>query len=77
MHAGWRRSRAVASPLIATKGYAAPEVGSAYDRALELCRKIGETPKLFPVLFGLSAIYLARAEHKKGRELAQQLFNLA
>jgi predicted ATPase len=54
-----------------------PEVGRAYERALELCRKIGETPELFPVLFGLWVSYLAPAEHKKGRDLAEQLFNLA
>ena len=68
---------ALGAPLIATKGYGAPEVGAAYDRALELCRKIGETPELFPVLFGLWAFYLVRAEHKKARELAEQLLNLA
>ena len=68
---------ALGAPLIATKGYGAPEVGAAYDRALELCRKIGETPELFPVLFGLWAFYLVRAELKKARELAEQLLNLA
>src|SRR6266498_5544376 len=64
---------ALGAPLIATKGYGATEAGAAYDRALELCRKIGETPELFPVLWGQSVFYLVRAEHKKGRELAEQL----
>jgi predicted ATPase len=68
---------ALGAPLIATKGFGAPEVGAAYGRALELCRKIGETPELFPVLWGLWEFYEARAEHKKARELAEQLFNLA
>src|SRR5262249_50018742 len=68
---------ALGAPLMATKGFAAPEVGAAYDRALELCRRIGETPELFPVLWGLWAFYLVRAELKKVRELAKQLFNLA
>jgi class 3 adenylate cyclase/predicted ATPase len=62
---------------LATKGLGTPEVGAAYDRALELCRKIGEPPELFPVLFGLFIFYLVRAEHRKARELAEQLFNLA
>jgi class 3 adenylate cyclase/tetratricopeptide (TPR) repeat protein len=68
---------ALGTPLMATRGFAVPEVGAAYDRALELCRKIGDTPELFPVLFGLSASYLARAEHNKARVLAEQLFSLA
>ena len=38
--------------LMATKGYAAPEVEQAYARARELCRQVGETPQLFPVLLG-------------------------
>ena len=36
--------------LIATRGYAAPEVGAAYRRARDLCQQLGETPHLFPVL---------------------------
>ncbi len=47
-----------AVPLMATKGYAAPEVGRAYARARELCQQVGETPQLFPVLLGLWLFYL-------------------
>jgi predicted ATPase/DNA-binding IscR family transcriptional regulator len=68
---------AVGAPLIATKGYGATEVGTTYHRALELCRRFGETPELFPVLWGLWVFYLVRAEHKNERELAEQLFSLA
>jgi predicted ATPase len=39
--------------LAATRGYAAAEVEQTYSRARELCRQMGETPRLFPVLFGL------------------------
>src|SRR5262249_36455553 len=39
--------------LMATKGMAAPEVGSTYTRARELCRQVGDTPQLFLVLLGL------------------------
>jgi class 3 adenylate cyclase/predicted ATPase len=63
--------------LIAAKGYTAPEVEQAYTRALELCRQIGETPQLFPVLRGLQIFYLIRAEHKTARELGEQLLTLA
>ena len=44
-------------PLMATKGYAAPEVEKAYTRARELCQQVGETPQLFPVLWGLWVFY--------------------
>ena len=43
--------------LMATKGYAAPEVEQAYARARELCQQVGETPQLFPVLRGLWWFY--------------------
>jgi TOMM system kinase/cyclase fusion protein len=65
------------SVLMATKGQGAPEVGQAYARARELCRQVGETPQLFPILFGLWRFYLVRAEYQTARELAEQCFSLA
>jgi TOMM system kinase/cyclase fusion protein len=65
------------APLVATKGWAASEVGKAYTRARELCRQVGETPQLFPVLMGLFRFYLVRAEHKTARELGEQCLSLA
>ena len=49
--------------LMAIKGMAAPEVGKTYARALELCRQLGETPQLFPVLRGLVAFYTGRGNY--------------
>jgi predicted ATPase/class 3 adenylate cyclase len=63
--------------FMAIKGYAAPEVGQVYTRARELCRQVGETPQLFPVLGGLNAFYQVRAEYQTARELAEQFLNLA
>jgi predicted ATPase/class 3 adenylate cyclase len=63
--------------LMAAKGFAAPEVLHAYARARELCRQVGETPQLFPVLWGLRAFYAQRAELHIARELAEQLLHLA
>jgi predicted ATPase/DNA-binding SARP family transcriptional activator len=70
---------ALGVPLIATKGYAAPEVEKAYARARELCHQAhaGETPFLFPALRGLWNNYLQRAELQAAHELAEQLFSLA
>src|SRR5258706_11924312 len=44
--------------VIATSGWAAPEVARAYGRARELCAQMGVTPQLFPVLLGLCGFYL-------------------
>jgi class 3 adenylate cyclase/predicted ATPase len=63
--------------LITTKGYTALEVKHTYARALELCRQMGETPQLFPVLRGLQVFYFVRAELRTARELSEQLFTLA
>jgi predicted ATPase/class 3 adenylate cyclase len=63
--------------LIATKGFTAPEVESAYARARALCQQTGETQHLFPVLWGLWAFYLVRADLSTARELAEELLALA
>ena len=66
-----------ATPLIATKGWTAPEVERAYTRAHELCRQLGETPDLFPALWGLWLFHIARGEIQTARNLGEQLLGLA
>jgi len=63
--------------LIANKGYAAPDVEQTYARARELCRQVGETPGIIPVLRGLLAFYRVRADLQTARELAEQFLSLA
>jgi predicted ATPase len=63
--------------LIAIKGWAAPEVEKAYARARELCQQVGETPQLFPVLWGLWGFYEVRAGYQTAFELAEQILTLA
>jgi predicted ATPase len=63
--------------LMATRGYAAPEVAATYHRARELCQQAEETPDLFPVLWGLFLLYQGRAEHETARELVEQCLSLA
>ncbi len=63
--------------LMATKGYAAPEVVETYARARELCQQMGETPSLFPVLRGLWGFYYVRAELQTAHALGEQLLRLA
>lgn len=62
--------------LMATKGFAAPEVEHTYSRARELCQRLGETVQLSPVLLGLSTFYLTRGEFQTARELGEQLLSL-
>jgi len=63
--------------LIAMKGFTAPEVEQTYTQARELCQRLGETPQLFPVLWGLARMHDIRGELNVGRELGEQLLTLA
>lgn len=65
------------TPLIATTGYASPEVECTYARARELCRQVGETPQLFPVLWGLWVMSFVRGDLQIAQDLGHQLFRLA
>jgi class 3 adenylate cyclase/predicted ATPase len=68
---------ALGGALIALKGYAAPEAGKAYDRALELCGQVGETPWLFAATLGLQGFNMMRGELDTARQLAEQLLSMA
>src|SRR5262249_2157377 len=68
---------ALGVPLMATKGFAAPEVGAVYRRARELCQHVGETPQLFPVLWGLWAFYVVQAEYQTAQDRGEQCRRLA
>ena len=57
---------ALGGVLIAAKGHAAPETGRAYARAHDLCRQVGNSGRLFPLLFGRWVFHMARAEHARG-----------
>jgi class 3 adenylate cyclase/predicted ATPase len=63
--------------LMAVKGQSSPDTERAYARARDLCQKLGETPQLCPVLYGLFRFHMVRAELRTARELAEQFFTLA
>src|SRR5262252_2831918 len=65
------------TPLIATKGWAAPEVAIAYRRAQALWEQGGETPQHCWVLYGLCAWHAMRAEWQTARALMERLLTLA
>ena len=68
---------AIGVPLLATKGFAAPEIRRTYARARALCQQIGETPELFSALRGLWEFYHVGAELQTAHALADQLLNIA
>jgi tetratricopeptide (TPR) repeat protein len=64
-------------PLVATEGYAAPEVGSLYFTARELCHQLGETPAISEALWGLRTFYTVRGELETARQIADEFLRLA
>jgi predicted ATPase len=63
--------------LTSAKGYSAPDVRRAYARARDLCEQLGETPQLYPVLWGLWAYYLVSGDYKASHEIGQHFLTLA
>jgi predicted ATPase len=68
---------ALGASLIATKGWAAPEVGETYMYAQQLCQHLEDPYQLFPVLHGLWSHYLDGAELRTAHVLGKQLLALA
>jgi class 3 adenylate cyclase/predicted ATPase len=66
----------LAEALMADKGWTAPETRPCYDRARELCDRIGDTEGLFPVLYGQFSHHLSRGEADAAHGLALQTLHL-
>jgi DNA-binding winged helix-turn-helix (wHTH) protein/predicted ATPase len=64
-------------PLIATEGYAAPDVGDVYLKARELCQQLGGTADVSEVLWGLRTYHTLRAEFATARQIGEELLRLA
>lgn len=79
----WRDSKelilqiSLAPPMVATKGYTAPEVEGIYERARQLCEKSEDTSQLTTALWGLWSYYLVKANYPTARRLAEQIFTLS
>jgi class 3 adenylate cyclase/predicted ATPase len=69
------------SPLgtayIAARGYAAPEVGPVFQRARELCERIGQPPQLFAIMWGTWVWHVVRADLRLCMDLAGEALELA
>lgn len=62
---------------IATRGWAAPEVGRTYREAQRLCKRHGIRDPMFSILWGLWTYHLVRAELREAHARAVELHNLA
>lgn len=63
--------------LRSTRGIAAEETGRSYARVRELCTTLGDSTQLFPVLNGLYAFHLVRAEYDRALKVAREMLQLA
>jgi len=70
-------SMALGAALMATQGFAAPEVEHAYIRARECSRKAGDPLQIFTALRGLWLVYLVRGELQMAYEQGAHLLHLA
>jgi class 3 adenylate cyclase/tetratricopeptide (TPR) repeat protein len=62
---------------IATRGYAAPEVGPVFQRAREICATIGEPQQQFAMVFGNFAWRIVRGEMDLALVLANEALAFA
>lgn len=65
------------SVVVATQGWAAPDVEGNYRRAQALCEELGETPRLFPALWGLWLFYWGRGSLAAAQDASDRLVTLA
>lgn len=63
--------------LTAGRGYASPEVEDTYRRAAALADRMGDAARTFRTTWGLSSVYLLRADIAAARELMHEALHLA
>jgi serine phosphatase RsbU (regulator of sigma subunit) len=62
---------------IASRGYAAPEVGPVFQRASELCDRVGRTPQVFAMMWGNFAFHIVSGHFRVCAELADEALAFA
>jgi class 3 adenylate cyclase/predicted ATPase len=68
---------AMGAQLLITKGNAAPEVLTVYNRALRLSEEVGDTPLLFKTLYGLLVFHIVRGELSEAVPIGERLLTQA
>ena len=68
----------LAVPVLVTTGHVSSELQHLYSRARALCQQVGQVPpQLFSVLYGLTRLSAMQGQYQTGREVAEQLHQLA
>lgn len=71
------KTQLMIGPLIAsTQGMSSPEIGRTIARAQELCRRSGDTPEMFGVMFALWSFDHASGQLREALALGQRLLRL-
>ncbi len=68
---------ALAPSLVATQGFATPDVGRCYRRAMTLGERVGQAPQQARVLMGLRSFYIMQADLQTSLEVGERLLHLA
>ena len=63
---------ALGTAYIASRGYAAPEVGPIFNRARLLCERVEQRPELFTTMWGNFAYHIVRGDFRICSELADE-----
>jgi class 3 adenylate cyclase/predicted ATPase len=66
-----------AVPLTLTRGWTAPAVEAHYQRARELCTRVGDTPQLFPTLVGLITYLIVSGQLDEATTMGEADLELA
>jgi class 3 adenylate cyclase/tetratricopeptide (TPR) repeat protein len=59
------------------RAFSSAECGRAYNRALELCRELGDAPQIFAALSGVGGFEITRGNLPRSRALAEECLRLA
>ena len=68
---------AIGGAVTAMAGYAAPEAGEAFHKALQLCRKLDRPQKLFATLYGVGGFHLMRTELDETQQIGEEILTHA
>lgn len=69
--------RPLGTAYIASRGYAAPQVGPIFKRARELCERVGDNEQLFEIMWGDFAFHIVRGDIRLCTQLADEALEFA
>ena len=67
----------LASPLMAAKGYGAPELDRTIARAMELSKELGDASRVLPLIYGRWSFDQTTGQIRRSRDLALEYLDLA